>query len=244
MIDNKYNYSLNGIEHEIILNNNIKIDNKPIDQKILVSNKYILKYINDLFDTYNIDYSLVGNTLLGSYIFNGINIFNSKLEICTSDINFFKIKKLEQDIINDGFDIIILKEYIKISTIFFDKIKSIIYIYPLEKDVENDIFKYITIDKIYIYHSFYDIFPIKKTQFEEFEISIPNKSDKVLESYGFNLNFISFDNHNNYNNYNNNHNNNHNHNNQIIDEVEKQKISINSIINNVISVIKPFIFND
>ena len=29
---------------------------KPIDEKILISNKFMLKYINDLFDYYNIEY--------------------------------------------------------------------------------------------------------------------------------------------------------------------------------------------
>jgi hypothetical protein len=42
MINDKYNYKLNGIEHEIILNHNLKIDQKPINDKILVSNKIIL----------------------------------------------------------------------------------------------------------------------------------------------------------------------------------------------------------
>jgi hypothetical protein len=43
-----------------------------------------------------------------------------------------------------------------------------------------------------INHPFYDIFPIKKSNFEEFNISVPNKIDKVLESYNFNLNYIVF----------------------------------------------------
>ena len=44
-MNDKYNYSLNGIEHEIILNDCLKIDQKPINEKILVSNKYLIKYI-------------------------------------------------------------------------------------------------------------------------------------------------------------------------------------------------------
>jgi hypothetical protein len=57
----KYNYSLNGIEHEIILNHTLKIDQKPLNEKILVSNKYLMKYINDLPDLHKykkIDYTL------------------------------------------------------------------------------------------------------------------------------------------------------------------------------------------
>ena len=234
MLSDKYNYALNGIEHEIILNHTLKIDQKPINEKILVSNKYMIKYINDLFDYNSIEYCFVGNSLLGIYIFNGINIFNPLLEICTSDSNFFKIKKLEDEIKNDGFDIYFNDAYIKFSTIFFDNIKTSIYIYPLESDVHSDVLKYKTYNNVLLSHEFYDIFPIKKNKFEEFDVSIPNKIEKVLESYNFNLNYISFtkkkkDDK------------------KIIEEVE-QKITINTIlksnINKFISVIKPFFYNE
>lgn len=228
----KYNYSLNGIEHEITLNHNLKIDQKPLNEKILVSNKYLMKYINDLFDYHSIEYIVVGNTLLGVYIFNGINIFNQTLEICTLENNFFKIRKIESEIKNDDFDIIFNDNYIKISTVFFDNIKSTIYIYPLNNDQNDDALNYTTYNGELINHPFYDIFPIKKTNFEEFNISVPNKIDKVLESYNFNLNYIVFtkkkkDNK------------------KIIEEVEN-KNTINAIkenLSNFISVIKPFFFS-
>lgn len=228
----KYNYSLNGIEHEIILNHTLKIDQKPLNEKILVSNKYLMKYINDLFDYHSIEYIVVGNTLLGVYIFNGINIFNQTLELCTLENNFFKIRKIEDEIKNDNFDIIFNDNYIKISTIFFDNIRSTIYIYPLNNDQNEDALNYITYNNQTIIHPFYDIFPIKKNNFEEFNISVPNKIDKVLESYNFNLNYIVFtkkkkDNK------------------KIIEEVEN-KNTINVIkenLSNFISVIKPFFFS-
>lgn len=228
----KYNYSLNGIEHEIILNHTLKIDQKPLNEKILVSNKYLMKYINDLFDYHSIEYIVVGNTLLGVYIFNGINIFNQTLEICTLENNFFKIRKIEDEIKNDDFDIIFNDNYIKISTIFFENIRSTLYIYPLNNDQNEDALNYITYNNLTIIHPFYDIFPIKKNNFEEFNISVPNKMDKVLESYNFNLNYIVFtkkkkDNK------------------RIIEEVEN-KNTINAIkenLSNFISVIKPFFFS-
>ena len=225
MINDKYNYSLNGIEHEIILNHKIKIDQKPINEKILISNKYMIKYINDLFDYNSIEYSFIGDSLLGIYIFKGINIFNQKIEICTLDTNFYKIKKLEEEIKNDDFNIYFDDKYIKISTVFFDNIKTHLYIYPLMNDSINDLLSYNTIDNLLISHHFYDIFPIKKTVFEEFEVSVPNKMDKVLESYNFNLNYISFtkkkkDNK------------------KIIEEIEAKQ----TLIGNFISIIKPFLF--
>ena len=228
----KYNYSLNGIEHEIILNHNLKIDQKPLNEKILVSNKYLMKYINDLFEYHSIEYIVVGNTLLGVYIFNGINIFNQTLEICTLENNFFKIRKIEHEIKNDDFDIIFNDNYIKISTVFFDNIKSTIYIYSLNNDQNEDSLNYITYNNELISHHFYDIFPIKNSNFEEFNISVPNKIDKVLESYNFNLNYIVFTKKK-------------NNNKRIIEEVDN-KNTINAIkenLSNFISVIKPFFFS-
>ena len=235
MLSDKYNYTLNGIEHEIILDNSIKIDKNPLNDKILVSNKYMIKYINDLFDYNSIEYCFVGQSLLGIYIFKGINIFDPLLEICTSDNNFFKLKKIEEEIKNDGFDIVFNDHYVKISTIFFDNIKTFLYIYPLENQINDDLLKYNTLNNKTMYHEFYDIYNIKKTTFEEFEVSIPNKIEKVLQSYEFNLEYIIFTKKNNKNQK------------KIIEEVEI-KPTINAFIkeniNKFISVIKPFIYND
>ena len=234
MLSDKYNYSLNGIEHEIILNHNLKIDKKHINEKILVSNKYLLKYINDLFDYNNIEYVLVNTALLGVYVFNGINIFDEKLEICTLNSNFFKLKKMEDEIKNDDFQIQYNETYIKISSMFFDRIKVSVYIYPLENQMNDDILTHKTFDDKNIFHKFYDIFPIKKQKFEEFEMSVPNKINNVLESYNFNLNYISFTKKK-------------NDNKRIIEEVE-QKMTLNTLIkdniNNIVSIIKPLFYNN
>ena len=233
MLNDKYNYSLNGIEHEITLNHTLKIEQKPIDEKILVANKYIVKYINDLFQYNSIEYCFINHSLLGIYVFNGINIFNPTIELCTLDSNFLKLKKLEEDIIKDDFNIEFNEKYIKISTIFFDK-KVNAYIYPLENEMNSDKLTYYTYNNIYIIHDFYDIFPIKQHKYEEFEVSIPNKIEKILISYDFDLNYISFTK-------------NKNDHKKIIEEVDK-KSSINNIIkdniNNIISIIKPFFLSD
>lgn len=234
MLNDKYNYTLNGIEHEIILNNTLKIEQEPINDKILISNKYMLKYINDIFDYNLIEYCLVSNSLLGFYIFNGINIFNSTLEICISDIYIHKIHKIQDQIKNDDIDIYFYEKYIKLSSVFVDNIKTHIYIYLLESDSNNDTLKYYNYKNNLLIHKFYDIYPIKKNKFEEFEISIPNKIENILESYNFNLNYITFSK----NKYNKN-------DKRIIEEVEKNNIQtlFKNNLYKFISTIKPFLFN-
>lgn len=226
MNNDKYNYTLNGIEHEIILNDRLNIDKKPINEKILVSNKFLLKYINDLFDFNKIEYSLINNSLLGLYVFNGVNIFNQKLEIVTIDSNFYKIKKLENDIKENGFNIEFIDNIIKINTIFYDKIKVEVIIYQLLNDSHTDQFYHNFENKI-INYNFYDIYPIKKYKFEEFEISGPNKIDEILSKYNFDLNYISFTK-------------NKKDNKKIILEKEKEQ----NYIQNFISIIKPFFFTN
>lgn len=230
-MNDKYNYSLNGIEHEIILNDCLKIDQKPINEKILVSNKYLIKYINDLFDYHSIEYACIGNTLLGVYIFNGVNIFNNVMELVTLENNFFKIKKIEDEIKNDDFQIIFTDTYIKITGIFFDNIKSSLNIYALNNDNNEDNLSYINSNNELISYDFYDIFPIKKSNYEEFSVSVPNKINNVLEKCNFNLNYIVFSKKSKINK-------------KIIEEVDNRN-TLNSIkdnINNFISVIKPFFY--
>lgn len=228
MLNDKYNYVLNGVEHEIILNNNLVINKEPIDEKILISNKYLIKYINDLFDYHNIEYFIINTTLLGLYIFNGINIFDSKIEICILNINSIKLKKIKNDIINDDFNIIFNENNIIISTVFFDNIKTNINIYLIENDCDNDIIKYNINNKLYI-HNFSDIFPIKKEKFEEFYISVPNKIENILLSFNYNLKYIIFSN------------------DIIVKNIiekndDQNKNIIEQNINKFISIIKPFFY--
>ena len=85
-----YNYSLNGVYHEIELNNKIKIIDKPKNEINLYSQKLLLKYIHDLFEIYKIDYFISNHTLLGYKIFNGIHIFKNYIEITILNIYFQK----------------------------------------------------------------------------------------------------------------------------------------------------------
>lgn len=236
MNSDKYNYTLNGIEHQIDLNNNqIKISSEPFNDKILISNKFILKYINDLFDFHNIEYFITSHTLLGFHVFNGINLFEKDNYICIFDHHYNKLKKIKDDIIKDNFyyEEKTFKDnghiesefneenpnFIKINGSFFDKIIVNCYIFILKSD-DNKILNHRSFNentcyqatasadihkansalclgattkrKIidYIEFEFYDIYPLKQIEFEEFKMFVPNKINNVLIKYNYNLNNI------------------------------------------------------
>jgi hypothetical protein len=189
MNKNNYNYILNGITHEIPLNSNIKIRVDPINEEQLISNKFMIKFIVDLFDYHNIDYFLLGDALLGFKIFNGINLFSNKIELGIIKNNLIKLQKLEQYLIDNDFNIFYFEHFIIIKSIFFNEMNIYAIIYLLENDkklfLKNE-------KNDFIFFDFYQIFPLNKVAFEEFTVYVPNKIDDVLNSYNINYNNIIF----------------------------------------------------
>ena len=191
MLKNNYNYILNGISHEININSSIKIQSYPLDEKKLLSNKFMIKIINDLFEYLSIDYCIINKTLLGQKIFKGINIFEEDIEKLIQKNNLKTVLKEEEYLQNNNIFIQnIENKYIILKTLFFNDIEVITYIYLFHED--NNIINFYN-KNLKIYNlNFYDIFPIKKDVFEEFSVSIPNKVNDVLETCEINLNFITF----------------------------------------------------
>lgn len=204
-MQNRYHYKLNGIEHEIILNHTLCIEDTPLDEKILCSNKYMLKYINDFLDFNCIEYCLLGNSVLGFYVFQGINIFSPILEIGILSHYIEKFKKIIKDLEEDSIEVKFIEEKcvdemgqkkIKtigctLKTVFLDKIKTVLNIYFMESD-EDSISLYNLDKKKISLSSFYDVFPIQKKVFEDFQISVPNKPANVCSAFGINCNYIVF----------------------------------------------------
>ena len=188
-----YNYSLNGVHHHIELNNKIKITDQPKNEINLYSQKLLLKYVNDLFEKYDIDYFIVNNTLLGYKIFSGINIFRNYIELTVMDTYINKIENLKEKIIEDDFNIIINEKYIKISTVFINDHTVTMFIYYLKQDRETDQLYTLIKDKTY-YHKFYDIYPLEKREYEDIMVSVPNKIEKVLKNYNIKTDCIEFKN--------------------------------------------------
>lgn len=191
MFKNNYNYILNGIPHEINLNSSIKILSDPLDEKKLLSNKFMIKILNDLFDYLSIDYTLIFNTLLGQKIFEGVNIFEENIEILIEKNNLKKLLKEENYLNENNISIKNINDkYLILKTSFYNNVEVICFIYLF--NLNNNIL-YFYNNNLKIYNlNFYDIFPLKKDNFEEFNISIPNKINKVLEICEINLNFIHF----------------------------------------------------
>lgn len=196
MLSDSYHYTLNNVYHNIS-NNNIIIKNNllsHIDEKKLMSQKYLLKYLHDFFIFHNIDYSIFNNTLLGYHLFEGLHIFYHQIECIMMYRNF---EEFSQELINDGFHIDFMSQYLcVISSSFMNKIQVKALIYFIHKD-ENSLYflspLYVNQCKIYkdllkekeSYHLKFillnQIFPCKKIKYEDFEVFIPNKIEELLQ---------------------------------------------------------------
>jgi len=188
MISNNYNYILNGISHEVHLHNHIKIKSDPLPEKELLANKFFIKILCDLFDYLSIEYIIIKNTLLGQKIFKGLNIFDEQLEFIIFKNNSKKISKEEEYLRYNNIFIKNYDSYLEIMITEPFNVKAYIYLYELQNNhISFEDYEM----KTYKSH-FYDIFPIKKDIFEEFQISVPNKIDIVLSQHDINLQSIQF----------------------------------------------------
>lgn len=191
MLKNNYNYILNGITHEVNINSFIKIKSDPLEEKKLLSNKFMMKIINDLLVYLSIDYCIINKTLLGHKIFKGINIFEEDIELLIQKNNLKKLLKEDDFLKNNNIHIINQNDkYIILKTYFFNNIEVLTYIYLFNE--ENNIINFYNKHQKIYNLNFYDIFPIKEDIYEEFNINIPNKIDDVLHKCDINLKFINF----------------------------------------------------
>ena len=189
MIYNNYNYILNGIVHETPLNSSIKFESEPLEQKYLITNKYFIKIINDLFDYLSIEYTIIKNTLLGQKIFNGVNIFEEFNEFLIEKNNIKKLLKEKDYLKSNYIDLHFIDEkYFLLETRIFNELKTYAYIYIF--DVDNDIVTFCDKTNQVFNFKFYDVYPIQKNKFEEFEVSVPNKIDIVLKQTGIKLDYL------------------------------------------------------
>jgi hypothetical protein len=208
-MNNSYHYSLNNVFHTIS-NKNIHIQPtllSSLNEKILISQKYLLKYLHDLFEYHNIDYSIYHNTLLGFHLFQGIHIFYHQIELIMMYRNF---QDLYKELKKDGFIIDFESKYlIVISSTFFDKIQIKAFIYLLHSHENNRLYHlsphFVSSSKNYkdlliekesfhlTFIPFQSIFPCKKVNYEDFQIFIPNQYQNILESLQLKQENYTFD---------------------------------------------------
>ncbi len=177
-----------------------------INEKELMSQKYLLKYLHDFFIFHNIDYSIFYNTLLGYHLFQGLHIFYHQIELIMMYRDFQEFSK---ELINDGFHIDFTSQYLcVISSSFINKIQVKAFIYFIHNGNDSLYFLsplYVNQCKKYkdllkekeTYHLKFvllnQIFPCKKVNYEDFEIYIPNKMYELLEIIELKKNIYTFD---------------------------------------------------
>lgn len=212
--EDQYHYSLNNVFHTIthpgvVIEPSLLLH---LNEKIFLSQKYILKYIHDLCVYHQIDYAIYHKTLLGAKLFKGVHIFHPYVEIVMMYRNF---DDLQKELKKDGFQIDFHSKYLMVlSSTFFEKIQIKAFIYFLHLH-ENDLLYHISPRlventkkyKDLLQHKeefhlsfipFHHLFPFQTVLYEDFTVSIPKESDKILdilhllqEKYIFSQNVIS-----------------------------------------------------
>ena len=187
-MNDSYKYILNGIQHEIPTQSHISIQQKPLSEKILISQKYILKYFHDWMELHEMEYFITHHTLLGHQIFQGIHIFHPYCEVCVPSHHFQKLAKMKSEFEKDEFTLIEHPHHMILSSTFFSKHPIQLFIYSLishSTTFEIQYPKKKTFD-------LYDIYPLQKSEYEEFSLFIPHKPNSILKNADFNLHFIQF----------------------------------------------------
>lgn len=190
LLTNNSEYKIFNVNHKI---SNDLIIMKPIpmnDIKILEIIYLCIKYVTEFLEKHNIDYCISDGTLLGCIRHNGIIPWDSDFDIMIFRDGYFKLKKLMKDFRNENFDILNISPGYKI---FYNKIPfGELFVYDIDiDDLYKMAYPYImnrpvfTMNKLYFPWQKYkkeDIFPLKKTQFEDFDVYIPNNPLNIIKT--------------------------------------------------------------
>ncbi len=196
--EDRYHYSLNNVFHTIT-HSGVIIEPSlllQLNEKIFLSQKYILKYIHDLCMYHHIDYAIYHKTLLGAKLFQGVHIFHPHIEIVMMYRNF---EDLEKELKKDGFHIDFHSNYMMVlSSTFFEKIQIKAFIYFLHLH-ENHLLYHISpqlVESTKKYKDllqpkeefhlsfipFHHLFPFQPISYEDFTVYTPKECDKVLDA--------------------------------------------------------------
>lgn len=193
-MNDSYKYILNGIEHEIPSQSNLVIQQKPLHEKILISQKYILKYWHDFMEIHQMEYFISHHTLLGHHLFQGIHLFYPHIEVIVPFHHFQKIVKMKDEFQKDEFQLLEYPHHMILTSSFFAKQSIELFIYSLLPNPSHSTEFHIIYPENQEKQKFqlYEIYPLQKKPYEEFEIYIPHKPLPILQNAHFNLHFIQF----------------------------------------------------
>ena len=192
LLTNNSEYKIFNVNHKI---NSELIFKEPIplnDIKKLEIIYLCIKYVAEFLEKHNIDYCISDGTLLGCIRHDGIIPWDSDFDIIIFRDGYFKLKTLMKEFENDNFNIINITPGYKI---FYDKIPfGELFVYDMDMNTDG-LYKlaypYImnrpmfTTSKLYFPWQKYkneDIFPLKKAQFEDFIVCVPNNPLNILNT--------------------------------------------------------------
>ncbi len=191
-MNDSYKYILNGVEHEIPSQHHIVIQQNPLSETILISQKYILKYFHDWMQIHEMEYFITHHTLLGHTIFQGIHIFQPFIEVSIPQHHFEKIIKMKNVFQKDDFILQEFPHHLILSSSFFSRQHIQLMIYSLNpfSSTQYEIIYPENQQK----HTFdlYDIYPLQISNYEDFQVFTPHKPTSILQNAHFNLHFIQF----------------------------------------------------
>ncbi len=190
-MNDSFKYILNGIEHEIPSQSHISIQQKPLSEKTLISQKYILKYFHDWMEIHQMEYFITHHTLLGHHIFEGIHIFHPYLEVMVPSHHFQKLIKMKIEFEKDEFQFMEYPHHAILSSSFFSKQSIQLFIYCLTSHSTKFEIIYSENEQKQIF-DLYDIYPLQRVPYEDFFTYLPHKPQSILKNANFNLHFIQF----------------------------------------------------
>jgi hypothetical protein len=145
-------------------------------------------------EIHEMEYFITNHTLLGHHIFKGIHLFHPFIEVIVPFHHYQKIIKMKDEFQKDEFQLCEYPHHSILSSSFFSKQSIELFIYPLFPNPSHSTqFQMIhpeNQEKISFH--LYDIYPLQKKEYEEFEVYIPHKPTTILENAHFNLHFIQF----------------------------------------------------
>lgn len=188
LLNNNSTYYIKNIKHKIpdnlIFDKSIKMTKQNKLNNLYDSLKYTINFLNKN----NINYIAISGTLLGAIRHTGIIPWDDDYDLLIFKEDYDKLKKIINLYNNEDHKIITINPGFKI---FYKNIGfGDIFVYDIYKNKYVKSYPYINNKPtFYTYKIFFnwikydrnDLLPIKKHQFEDFIINIPNKSNIILK---------------------------------------------------------------